>query len=133
MDNTLVILLTVAALWLVINWMKNRGVKKMSPADAQKSLDTQRGIILDVRTKDEYLERHIPKSILIPLDRLEEEVEKKLPDKNSEIIVYCASGSRSAIAARLLAKLGYTNVYNLGSINNWTYQTVSGRKLHEIT
>lgn len=89
----------------------------------KKRLDTEKGIIpLDVRTRDEYLEKHIPKSTLIPVDVLSNEANRKLPDKNAEIFVYCRSGNRSAMAAKTLTKLGYTHIYNLGGIVRWPYE-----------
>jgi len=93
-------------------------------------LDTEKGIILlDVRTRDEYLEKHIPKSTLIPVDVLANKASRKLPNKNAEIMVYCKSGSRSSMAVKTLSKLGYMNIYILGGIVRWPYETVSGNRL----
>jgi rhodanese-related sulfurtransferase len=99
---------------------------KILPAEAKKRMDEDKGIIvLDVRTKGEYEEKHIPNSISIPVNLLEKEAESKLPDKNAEIFVYCLSGSRSAAAVKKLVKLGYSNIRNLGGIIIWPYETVS--------
>lgn len=82
-------------------------------------------ILLDVRTKKEYNEKHIPNSILIPIDSLSDEVENIIKDKESEIIVYCRSGRRSKIACEKLANLGYSHLYNLeDGIKNWKYEIV---------
>jgi rhodanese-related sulfurtransferase len=121
-----VLLLIVFAFWM---YTKNSGAARISAAEAKRKLDTQKGIILlDVRTKDEYIKKHIPKSTLIPVNVLEKEVTRKITDKNTEIFVYCQSGSRSAMAVKILAKLGYTNINNLGGITAWPYETVSGNK-----
>jgi phage shock protein E len=97
----------------------------IKPEEAKKRLDSEKGIVLlDVRTKEEYDTGHIKGSILIPVDNVKEEAEKKLKDKNAPIFVYCRSGNRSISAASILANLGYKNVYNLGGINNWPYETV---------
>jgi len=105
------------------------GGTKISPTDAKKRLDTEKGIVLlDVRTRNEYLEKHIPKSTLISLDVLEKEASRKLSAKDTEIFVYCRSGSRSSVAVKTLLKLGYTHVYNLGGIMRWPYETVSGNR-----
>lgn len=127
--ESLMILLALVAVWLLLRVTKNIGIKTISPTDAKKRLDTESGIILlDVRTENEYLESHIPKSVLIPTAKLQQEAKKKLPNTNSEIFVYCASGSRSATAVKKLKIMGYTNVYNLGGINRWPYKKVSRGK-----
>lgn len=93
--------------------------------EANKRLGSEKGIILlDVRTKEEYDTGHIKGSMLIPVDNLKAEADNKLKDKNSPIFVYCRSGNRSVTAAKILTNLGYTNVYNLGGINNWPYEVV---------
>lgn len=98
------------------------------PEEAKKRLETEKGIILlDVRTQEEYLEKHIPNSLLIPVDVIEKEAPVKLTDKNATLFVYCRSGNRSVTASQALVKMGYTNVYNLGGINDWRYETVSGK------
>ncbi|KGK88600.1 rhodanese-like domain-containing protein [Clostridium sp. HMP27] len=97
----------------------------ITPEEANKRLGSEKGIILlDVRTKEEYDTGHIKGSMLIPVDNLNAEADNKLKDKNSPIFVYCRSGNRSVTAAKILTNLGYTNVYNLGGINNWPYEVV---------
>ncbi|MBM7869116.1 rhodanese-related sulfurtransferase [Clostridium pascui] len=97
----------------------------ITPEEANERLERDKGIILlDVRTKEEYKNGHIKGSMLIPVDNLKTEAEIKLKDKDSPIFVYCRSGNRSVTAANLLVNLGYTNVYNLGGINNWPYEVV---------
>jgi molybdopterin/thiamine biosynthesis adenylyltransferase/rhodanese-related sulfurtransferase len=66
--------------------------------------------LVDVREKDEYRAGFIPGAIHIPRAHLEMQAEQKLQDKNAEIILYCAGGTRSAFAAKTLAEFGYTNV-----------------------
>jgi phage shock protein E len=113
--------------WMFIK-MKKSGTK-ISPAEAKKMMESEKGtVLIDVRNRDEFINKHIPNSKLMPVGTLEIEAVKSLPNKDSEIIVYCASGSRSLMAARILMKLGYTKVYNLGGIFNWPYETVSGNK-----
>ena len=76
-------------------------------------------IILDVRTPKEYAKAHIPGAINIPNDTIDPSVADILPHKEQPIMVYCKSGMRSNDAVRKLAALGYTNIENLGSIDNW--------------
>ena len=126
-------LLAIIFAVVLIFWMFNRGSKtggvRISPSEARKRMESEKGIILlDVRNRDEYVNRHIPNSTLIPVNVLVSEAGKRLPDKEADIFVYCASGSRSSMAASILLKLGYTKVFNMGGISSWPYETVSGNK-----
>lgn len=97
----------------------------IAPEEAKKRLDSEKGIILlDVRTKEEYESGHIEDAQLMPLDSLGENAPKSLNDKDADILVYCRSGNRSAAAAKILADLGYKNVYDLGGIKDWPYEVV---------
>ena len=91
--------------------------------EAKEIMDSEEGyIILDVRTREEYDEGHIPGAILIPNTAIEEKAEDVLTDKNQLILVYCRSGRRSKIAAEALAELGYTNIKEFGGIIDWPYE-----------
>lgn len=128
-NNFITIILIGAALLWILKKNSRSGGLKISLSDAKKRLETEKNIVLlDVRSRDEYIQKHIPNSMLIPVDVLAQDAQKKLPDKNAEIFVYCASGSRSSMAVKTLIKLGYTRVYNLGGIFRWPYETVSGNK-----
>ena len=83
-------------------------------------------IILDVRTAQEYSEKHIPGAINIVNESIGTEDIPELPDKDQLILVYCRSGNRSKQASEKLVKLGYTNIVEFGGINDWTGETVSG-------
>ena len=82
--------------------------------------------ILDVRTAQEYSEKHIPGAINIANESIGTEDIPELPDKEQLILVYCRSGNRSKQASEKLVKLGYTNIVEFGGINDWTRETVSG-------
>ena len=69
--------------------------------------------IIDVRTKDEYYNRHIDNAINIPLQNLNERINTVVRNRNDIIIVYCEYGGRSEKACMKLEKMGYINVYNL--------------------
>ena len=91
--------------------------------EAKEIMDSEEGyIILDVRTREEYDEGHIPGAILIPNTEIEEKAEDVLTDKNQLILVYCRSGRRSKIAAEALVELGYTNIKEFGGIIDWPYE-----------
>ena len=108
---------------------KNATYQTISTETAKQRLETEKGIVLlDVRTVAENTEKCIPGSVLIPVGDIKTQAIEKIQDKNVTIFVYCRSGNRSTVAAQELANLGYTNVYNLGGINNWPYATESGAK-----
>jgi len=75
-------------------------------------------VIIDVRTADEYNEYHIDGAINISYDDISSKIEEYVNDKDTKIVVYCKSGSRSSIAYDTLVSLGYTNIYDYGSISN---------------
>ena len=82
-------------------------------------------VILDVRTKEEFGEKHILDAINIPNEEIGTAEIVELPDKNQLILVYCRSGNRSKQASEKLAALGYTNIVEFGGINDWPGETVS--------
>ena len=83
-------------------------------------------IILDVRTPEEFADKHIPGAINIPNETISTEEIPELPDKDLLILVYCRSGNRSKQASEKLAALGYTNIVEFGGINDWPGETVTG-------
>ena len=90
--------------------------------------DESNYIILDVRTPEEFSERHIPGAINIPNETIGAEEISELPDKEQLILVYCRSGNRSKQASEKLVRLGYTNIVEFGGINDWPGETVSGNE-----
>ena len=88
-----------------------RETKEVSLDELKRRLDANEPYtLLDVREKEEYRAGYIPGAISIPRGFLEIQVEGRLPDKSAKIVAYCAGGTRSALAAKTLAELGYTNV-----------------------
>ena len=83
-------------------------------------------VIVDVRTPQEYEEKHIPGAILIPVETIGDRQPELLPVLDAEILIYCRSGNRSADAAAKLAALGYTNLSDFGGIRDWPYETEDG-------
>lgn len=75
-------------------------------------------LLLDVRLPDEFASGHIAGSINIPVQVLAQRLEE-LP-RDRPIVIYCRSGNRSAQAARILAEVGFTDLYDLGGIIDWT-------------
>lgn len=86
-------------------------VRSVTLDEIKRRLETKAPmVLLDVREKDEVRAGYIPGAVSIPRGFLEIQVEQKLTDKNAPIVVYCAGGTRSVLAAKTLAELGYTNV-----------------------
>ena len=83
-------------------------------------------IILDVRTPEEFADKHIPGAFNIPNETIGTEEIPELPDKDQLILVYCRSGNRSKQASEKLVALGYTNIVEFGGINDWPGETVTG-------
>ncbi len=85
--------------------------KEVSLDELKRRLDAREPyVLLDVREKEEYRAGFIPGAVSIPRGFLEIQVEQRIPDKSAKIVAYCAGGTRSALAAKTLAELGYTNV-----------------------
>lgn len=77
-------------------------------------------VILDVREPDENAQGSIPGAVFIPRGQLESNVENKIPNKDAKVLIHCASGVRSAFAAKTLAELGYSDVASIaGGFNKW--------------
>jgi len=78
-----------------------------------KLMLSEGGIIIDVRSEGEFYSGHIENSLNIPLSELSSKIDQ-FKDKNQPIITCCASGIRSAGAAKIFSAKGYTNVVNGG-------------------
>ena len=71
--------------------------------------------VIDVRSPEEYDDEHYPNAINIPLNLIQAKA-AELGDKSAPLVLYCASGSRSAFAARMLSMDGFKNVVNAGGL-----------------
>src|SRR6201981_986057 len=95
-------------------------IKQIDIDEARRMLAQPGTVLVDVRESDEWRQGHIPQAVGIPRGFLELRIEEKVPDHKTPIILQCASGTRSLLAARSLRELGYENVYNLtGGFNAW--------------
>ena len=100
--------------------------RKITAEEAKARMDSGDEIlVLDVRTQEEYDAGHIAGAILLPNETIVDTKPNSLPDLNAEILIYCRSGNRSAQAAKKLAAMGYTNVYDFGGILDWPYDVVT--------
>jgi sulfur-carrier protein adenylyltransferase/sulfurtransferase len=77
-------------------------------------------VLIDVRERDEYEQGFVPRAQWIPRGFLELKIEDAVPERDRELILYCAGGTRSALAARSLQDLGYTKVSSMaGGFRAW--------------
>lgn len=105
---------------------QNKSYRQVSVDEAIAIMQSESNyIILDVRTNEEFREKHIPGAINVPNEVISDYAIPELPDKDQLILVYCRSGRRSKEAAEKLANIGYTNVVEFGGIIDWTGETVS--------
>ncbi len=93
-------------------------IHEVSPAEARER--AKDAVLVDVREADEWAQGHVPGAVFIPRGFLELRVEEKVPDRATEVILYCAGGTRSALAARALQDLGYERVSSMaGGFGKW--------------
>ncbi|XMB72650.1 rhodanese-like domain-containing protein [Mycoplasmatota bacterium WC30] len=124
MKKSLLLLITFFTIFLV-SCSGGTGFETISAAEGKIMMDEDASIILlDVRTASEYNEEHIEGARLFPLDDIETTASKVISDKTATYIIYCRSGNRSNQASQLLVDMGYENIYDMGGIINWPYDTV---------
>ena len=98
--------------------------KTIDPKQAKENMDNDESILLlDVRTQEEFDIGHIVGAELLTLDLIKDSIEGIYTDKSQTIYVYCRSGNRSKTASNIMIELGYENVYDLGGILSWPYDT----------
>lgn len=88
-------------------------MKNISYDQAIEILRNYNTILIDVQTESDYVKKHMINSINIPVEEINQRVNKLIKDKNQIIIVYCLKGIRSVAAYDMLKRLGYNNVYNI--------------------
>jgi rhodanese-related sulfurtransferase len=77
-------------------------------------------LLIDVREESEYVNDHLPGAIHLGKGVIERDIEGRVPELNTEMILYCGGGFRSALAADNLQKMGYTNIISMdGGIRDW--------------
>jgi len=99
-------------------------IREITPAEADTRRVSESGtVFLDVREPDEFDQGAIPGAVFIPRGHLEAQVEGRIPDRDTSVVVFCAGGVRSAFATKTLGELGYTDVVSMaGGFNQWKDQ-----------
>src|ERR1700694_1256888 len=96
-------------------------VREVSIDDVKARLDRgDKFILVDVREESEYAKDHLPGAIHLGKGIIERDIEERVPELNTPVVLYCGGGYRSALAADNLQKMGYSNVLSMdGGIREW--------------
>ena len=93
---------------------------EISQVDARGAQELDGAVWVDIRELDEWQEGHIPGAVHVVRGHLESRIEAEVPNRETEIVLYCAAGNRSAFAAKTLEEMGYTSVHSLsGGFTDW--------------
>lgn len=97
-----------------------KNITEISPDEAQAQTDRGEAVLIDVREEDDWTEGHAAGARHLDRGVIELEIEELAPDLKQPIICYCGGGSRSALVAESLQKMGYENVRSLaGGFRAW--------------
>jgi rhodanese-related sulfurtransferase len=96
-------------------------IKETTVDQVKAKLDKgEKFLLIDVREDNEYAKDHLPTAIHLGRGIIERDIEERVPDLNTPMILYCGGGFRSALAADNLQKMGYTQVISMdGGIRVW--------------
>jgi rhodanese-related sulfurtransferase len=96
-------------------------IRETDVEEVKRKLDRgEKFVLVDVREESEFTKDHLPGAVHLGKGVIERDVEKRVPDPNTPIVLYCGGGFRSALAADNLQKMGYTNVLSMdGGIRVW--------------
>ena len=96
-------------------------VRETNVAEVKARLDRgDKFLLVDVREESEFAKDHLPGAVHLGKGVIERDIEARVPDLNTEMVLYCGGGFRSALAADNLQKMGYTNVISMdGGIRDW--------------
>ena len=102
---------------------EKKGYKNIAPEEFDKMRQKGTNVVLDVRTKKEYQEGHIPGSVLIDFNSPDFDKEIAKLDKSKTYLVHCAAGGRSAKACKKMESMNFQSLYNLeGGMGAWQKQ-----------
>ena len=104
----------------IVNDAKSR-IQETNVDEVKRKLDGgEKFVLVDVREESEFAKDHLPGAIHLGKGVIERDVEARVPDLNTRLVLYCGGGFRSALAADNLQKMGYTKVLSLdGGIKAW--------------
>jgi len=96
-------------------------VKETNVEEVKSKLDRgEKFLLVDVREESEFAKDHLPGAVHLGKGVIERDIESRVPDLNTQMVLYCGGGFRSAMAADNLQKMGYTNVFSMdGGVRGW--------------
>ena len=96
-------------------------IKETTVAEVKRRMDAgEKFLLVDVREESEYANGHLPGAVHMSKGVIERDIEQRVPDPNTKLILYCGGGFRSALAAENLQKMGYANVESMdGGWRGW--------------
>ena len=96
-------------------------IKETNVGEVKARMDRgDKFLLVDVREESEFAKDHLPGAVHLGKGVIERDIEARVPDLNTEMILYCGGGFRSALAADNLQKMGYTNAISMdGGIRGW--------------
>jgi rhodanese-related sulfurtransferase len=122
--------LSIAAVFLAGSTICMAGVTDIPQAELiQRIKANQAGLILDVRTPEEFAKGHVPGAINIPYDQLGSRLAEIDSHKDKDLVLYCKSGKRAGIAAKTLQTAGFSHLLHLdGDMNSWLSKGLPTKK-----
>ena len=96
-------------------------IREVTIDEVKAKLDRgEKFVLVDVREESEFAADHLPGAIHLGKGVIERDVEARVPDQNTPMVLYCGGGFRSALAAENLQRMGYTNVVSMdGGVRGW--------------
>jgi len=96
-------------------------IREVSVDDVKAKLDRgEKFVLVDVREESEWAKDHLPGAVHLGKGVIERDVEERVPDLNTPMVLYCGGGYRSALAADNLQQMGYKNVLSMdGGVRGW--------------
>jgi rhodanese-related sulfurtransferase len=104
----------------IVDDAKSR-IEQTDVHEVKEKLDGgEKFLLIDVREESEFAKDHLPGAIHLGKGIIERDIETRVPDLNTPMVLYCGGGFRSAMAADNLQKMGYTNVFSMdGGVRGW--------------
>jgi rhodanese-related sulfurtransferase len=104
----------------IVDDAKSR-IRETNIDEVKERLDSgEKFVLVDVREESEFAKDHLPGAIHLGKGTIERDIETRVPDLNTPMVLYCGGGFRSALSADNLQKMGYTNVVSMdGGVRGW--------------
>jgi len=116
----LIVIALSSGFFLLLPVVQNASASGISPTEAVQCMNREKGLVIDVSTKEEFSASHIKTSLSVPLEELEARLQSVAKNKSVPLIMVCESGTRSKRAQALAQKLGYEKVHSLqGGLQAW--------------